>query len=103
MSDGYGAARQQGDAKARRGISMSDQIIPHFHNTPGVPVIEIGASEFMCVGEKPPFDHPHIFIDMGDASEAICPYCSTLFRHDPGLDPHAARPAECALMEPLTA
>src|SRR5947199_4574699 len=82
--------------------TMAERIVPHFHNTPGVPVIEIGASEFMCVGEKPPFDHPHIFIDMGDANEAICPYCSTLFRHDPGLDPHAARPAECALTEPLT-
>jgi uncharacterized Zn-finger protein len=102
-SDRYGAARQQEDAEARRGGRMAEHVIPHFHNTPGVPVIEIGASEFMCVGEKPPFDHPHIFIDMGDAAEAICPYCSTLFRHDPSLDPHAARPAECALMEPLTA
>jgi uncharacterized Zn-finger protein len=101
--DRYGATRKQGDAETRRGVRMAEHVIPHFHNTPGVPVIEIGASEFMCVGEKPPFDHPHIFIDMGDASEAICPYCSTLFRHDPSLDPHAARPAECALMEPLTA
>ncbi len=48
-------------------------IVPHFHNTPGVPVIEIGAREFMCVGEVPPFDHPHVFLDMGDADEIICP------------------------------
>jgi len=27
------------------------------------------------------------------------PYCSTLFRYDPGLDPHAARPTECALQD----
>ena len=47
----------------------------------------------------PPFDHPHVFLDMGDADEIICPYCSTLFRHDAGLDPHAARPPECALPE----
>lgn len=86
----------------QRGI-MSEHIVPHFHNTPGVPVIEIGAKEFMCVGEKPPFDHPHIFLDMGDATEIICPYCSTLFRHDPNLDPHAARPAECALTEQAAA
>ena len=59
---------------------MAEHVIPHFHNTPGVPVIEVGAHEFMCVGEKPPFDHPQIFIDMGEATEAICPYCSTLFR-----------------------
>ena len=62
-------------------------------------MIEIGAREFMCVGAKPPFDHPHVFLDMGDDNEIICPYCSTLYRHDPSLDPHAARPAACALTE----
>ena len=25
---------------------------------------------------------PHIFIDMGESSEAICPYCATLFVYD---------------------
>jgi uncharacterized Zn-finger protein len=78
-------------------LRMTESIIPHFHNTAGVPVIEIGAREFMCVGERPPFDHPHIFIDMGGASEAICPYCSTLFRYNPALAPNAAKPPECAL------
>jgi uncharacterized Zn-finger protein len=79
--------------------AMADYIVPHFHNEPGVPVIEIGAKEFMCVGAKPPFDHPHVFLDMGDEREIICPYCSTLFRYDSTLDPHASRPAECALRE----
>lgn len=79
---------------------MADHIVPHFHNDLGVSVIEIGTREFMCVGALPPFDHPHVFLDMGEDSEIICPYCSTLFRHDPGLDPHTARPAECALPEP---
>jgi hypothetical protein len=32
---------------------MTDRIVPHFHNTPGVAVIEIGAQEFMCVGKRP--------------------------------------------------
>jgi uncharacterized Zn-finger protein len=82
---------------------MADRIVPHFHNTPGVPVIEIGAKEFMCVGELPPLDHPHVFLDMGDTSEIICPYCSTLFRYDASLDAHAARPAECALASEPTA
>ncbi|MCC6778549.1 MAG: zinc-finger domain-containing protein [Hyphomicrobiales bacterium] len=76
---------------------MADQIVPHFHNDPGVAVIEIGAREFMCVGAIPPFDHPHVFLDMGDADEIICPYCSTLYRHDANLDAFAARPAECRL------
>lgn len=78
---------------------MADRIVPHFHNEPGLRAIEIGAKEFMCVGALPPFDHPHIFLDMGDDSEIICSYCSTLYRFDPALDPHAARPAECAWRE----
>jgi uncharacterized Zn-finger protein len=80
--------------------TMAETIVPHFHNDPGVAVIEIGAREFMCVGAKPPFDHPHVFLDMGDDNEIICPYCSTLYRHDSALDPHVARPAACALAEP---
>ena len=82
---------------------MAAHIVPHFHNTPGVPVIEIGTREFMCIGELPPFDHPHVFLDLGDADEIICPYCSTLYRHDPKLDPHGARPAECALPDEVAA
>jgi uncharacterized Zn-finger protein len=82
---------------------MADRIIPHFHNDPGVAVIEIGAQEFMCVGAKPPFDHPHVFLDLGGDDEIICPYCSTLFRFDKTLGAGAARPAECALAETETA
>ena len=44
---------------------MADHVVPHFHNDPGVPVIEIGAKEFMCIGATPPHDHPHVFCDMG--------------------------------------
>jgi uncharacterized Zn-finger protein len=82
---------------------MADHVVPHFHNDPGVPVIEIGAHEFMCIGARPPFDHPHIFCDMGDEHEIICSYCSTLYRFNPALDPHAAIPAQCALTETETA
>jgi uncharacterized Zn-finger protein len=77
--------------------NMADTIVPHFHNDLGVAVIEIGAREFMCVGALPPFDHPHVYCDMGDDVEHVCPYCSTLYRHNPALKPHAARPAECEL------
>ncbi|MEA2992547.1 MAG: hypothetical protein QOD40_1467 [Alphaproteobacteria bacterium] len=82
---------------------MADRIVPHFHNEPGEAVIEIGAKEFMCVGALPPFDHPHIFLDMGEDTEIICAYCSTLYRHDPALDPHSARPAACAWTETAAA
>jgi len=84
-------------AAERSSATMAESIVPHFHNDLGVQVIEIGAREFMCVGERPPLDHPHVFLDMGDAAEIICPYCSTLYRHEASLDPHTARPEECAL------
>jgi uncharacterized Zn-finger protein len=76
---------------------MADHGAPHFHNEPGVAVIHVGAKEFMCVGAKPPFDHPHVFLDMGSDNEIICPYCSTLFRHDPALKLDECLPAACKL------
>ena len=63
---------------------MADHSIPHFHNDPGVPTIKVRVKEFMCTGAKPPFDHPHIFIDMGSDTEAICSYCSTRYVYDDG-------------------
>jgi uncharacterized Zn-finger protein len=80
---------------------MAEAIVPHFHNELGVPAIEIGAREFMCIGAKPPLDHPHVFLDLGGGGEIICPYCSTLYRLDPTLDPKASRPAECAFTDAL--
>ena len=58
---------------------------PHFHNQPGLPSLKVGVRKFMCVGALPPFDHPHIFIDMGRESDIVCSYCSTRFVFDAGL------------------
>jgi uncharacterized Zn-finger protein len=79
--------------------SMSDHVVPHFHNDAGVPVIEIGSQEFMCVGANPPFDHPHVFLDLGNDNEIICPYCSTLYRYAADLAAGEARPPECVLKD----
>ena len=73
---------------------MAEHATPHFHNEMGVPLIEIGSREFMCIGAKPPQDHPHVFIDMGDDEDVVCPYCSTHFRYDAKLGAGASRPAE---------
>jgi uncharacterized Zn-finger protein len=75
---------------------MADSVVPHFHNDAGLSVIEIGAHEFKCMGAKPPFDHPHVYLDMGSDHEIICPYCSTLYRFNPKLATHAAIPEEAA-------
>src|SRR2546421_12361914 len=79
--------------------TMSDHVVPHFHNEAGVSVIEIGSQEFMCVGANPPFDHPHVFLDLGNDNEIICPYCSTLYRFAPDLGAGEARPPECVLKD----
>ena len=78
---------------------MSDHVVPHFHNDAGVSLIEIGSREFMCVGANPPFDHPHVFLDLGNDSEIICPYCSTLYRYAPDLKAGEARPPECVVKD----
>jgi len=67
-----------------------------FHNEVGVPIVRIGCREFKCIGAKPPQDHPHVYLNMGDANEIVCPYCSTLFRFDQSLGSHEADPADCA-------
>lgn len=72
---------------------MAGGSIPHFQNDAGHSVIEIGVKEFMCVGANPPFDHPHVYLDMGGDSEKVCPYCSTLYRYAPTLKAHETRPA----------
>jgi uncharacterized Zn-finger protein len=83
---------------SKEGRLMVDRLIPHFRNDLGVPSIKVGVKEFMCTGASPPFDHPHIFIDMGSDSEAICSYCSTRFVYDSNLDA-ACLPAECELRD----
>ena len=68
---------------------------PHFQNDAGHPRIWIGVREFMCVGAAPPYDHPHVFLDMGDADEMVCPYCSTLYVYRDDLDAGETSPAGC--------
>ena len=74
---------------------MDHRRVLHLQNDPGVPVIHVGAKEFMCIGATPPFDHPHVFLDMGSDSDIICQYCSTLFKYRADLAPAGADPADC--------
>ncbi|ODN69527.1 zinc-finger domain-containing protein [Methylobrevis pamukkalensis] len=76
---------------------MAHSVVPHIHNDGGHEVVRIGAREFMCIGAKPPFDHPHVFLDLGDDVERVCPYCSTLYRFDPALHADETVPAGCLL------
>ncbi len=71
---------------------MAHENTPHFHNTDGLKRIEIGSKEFQCIGALPPFDHPHVYLDMGADSEVVCPYCSTLYVYNPTLEPGTSEP-----------
>lgn len=74
---------------------MADTGVPHFQNDLGVTAIHVGSREFMCIGASPPFDHPHIYIDMGRDDEAICSYCGTLYKYKATLAPGTAEPDGC--------
>lgn len=76
---------------------------PHFQNDAGHPRIEIGVKEFMCVGATPPFDHPHVFLDMGDDAEMVCPYCSTLYVYRSDLAAGETNPQGSAYLTALDA
>ena len=53
---------------------------PKFHNEVGVPIVRIGCRKFKCIGDKPPQDHPHVYLNMGDANEIDCPRYSVSIR-----------------------
>jgi uncharacterized Zn-finger protein len=71
---------------------MADHAVPHFQNDSGERRIAVGGREFMCIGASPPSDHPHVFLDMGEGDEKICPYCSTLYQYRPSLKPDETVP-----------
>jgi uncharacterized Zn-finger protein len=74
-------------------VRMASSSTPRYQNDMGLSKIEIGSREFMCVGAKPPYDHPHVFLNLGAAEEIVCPYCSTLFKHNANLGAGHANPA----------
>ena len=51
------------------------------------------------MGARAPFDHPHVFLDMGQDTQVLCPYCSTLFIHDDRLAAHETAPEGCMVDE----
>jgi uncharacterized Zn-finger protein len=74
---------------------MAHHLVPHFINDKGVERIKIGVHEFQCMGASPPYDHPHVFLDMGSDTQIVCPYCSTLFIHAPDIAAEDSDPPGC--------
>jgi uncharacterized Zn-finger protein len=78
---------------------MAATTTPHFANDLGVEKVFVGVRELKCMGARPPFDHPHVYLDMGSESQILCPYCSTLYVHDNRLDAGASEPDGCLVAE----
>ena len=80
---------------------MADKVVPHFANDIGAEKVTIGVKEFQCMGARPPYDHPHVFLDMGADSQVLCPYCSTLYVYDSRLAATESDPADCLVTDSL--
>ena len=78
---------------------MSSTLVPHFANDHGVEKIRVGVKELNCMGARPPFDHPHVYLDMGSGAQVRCPYCSTLFLYDAALPADESDPSACIVAE----
>lgn len=78
---------------------MADPVVPYFQNDAGVEKIRIGVAKLKCMGASPPYDHPHVFLDMGGESQIICPYCSTVYELDTSLGAVESTPPECIYQE----
>ena len=69
--------------------------LPLFFNEIGASRIAIGVTVFECMGVLPPHDHPHVYLNISELAEILCPYCSTLYVYNPGLRRDQTEPANC--------
>lgn len=74
---------------------MAGSVVPHFANDTGVDRIKVGVHELNCMGARAPYDHPHVYLDMGGDSEILCPYCSTVYVYDEKLAATESDPPGC--------
>ena len=83
-----------------RSMPNKCQAYPKYRNDGGVSEIRIGAKQFECIGQSPPHDHPHVYLEIGERDEILCPYCNTLFRFDAKLEAANSEPPE-SLFRPM--
>lgn len=76
-------------------IQMASHAVPHLANDSGAEKISVGVKELQCMGARAPFDHPHVYLDMGADAQILCPYCSTLYVHDARLHADETDPKNC--------
>jgi uncharacterized Zn-finger protein len=76
-------------------LTMAAHLVPHIANDQGAEKVLVGVKELQCMGARAPFDHPHVFLDMGGDTQILCPYCSTLYVHEPRLHADETDPKGC--------
>ena len=57
----------------------SMQALPEVRNDGGAHEIRVRTDSFVCSGQAPPNDHPHVSLKLGKDRHVICPYCGTKF------------------------
>jgi len=77
--------------------AMATSTVPHLANDVGAEKVLVGVKELNCMGARPPFDHPHVYLDMGGDTQILCPYCSTLYVHDARIAADASEPEGCVV------
>ena len=91
--------RTKAGARARLPAGLSHRGphrgVPRFLNDVGARTVEIGVTAFNCIGATPPADHPHVYLEMGERPDILCPYCATRFRFRPGLRFDETLPPGC--------
>lgn len=68
---------------------------PPFFNELGLDSIEIGVAAFHCMGVMPPHDHPHVYLNIGEQADLLCPYRSTKYRLNCALRWNQTKPPNC--------
>ena len=76
---------------------MTGSAVPHLANDAGVDKIRVGVHELNCMGARAPFDHPHVYLDMGRDGQILCPYCATLYIYDATLGASETNPDGCVV------
>jgi uncharacterized Zn-finger protein len=69
--------------------------IPQYKNDIGSSSIQIGTRNFICIGETPPMNHPHIYLTMGSGIIKTCPYCQTTYHLNINLSKNETIPDQC--------
>jgi len=69
--------------------------VKKFLNDAAVDSITLGLKSFACIGNTPPHDHPHVYLEMGDEDEILCPYCATQYQFDPLFEDTETDPPGC--------